>query len=73
MSATGERRVLDEARGVRAMVWIIAIMLFLTVLAAPILLEKLDPLEMAKAIGLGALYFGAIVKVLTMLSAPKTG
>ena len=48
-------------------------MLFLTVLAAPILLEKLDPLEMAKAIGLGALYFGAIVKVLTMLSAPKTG
>lgn len=28
------RRVLDEARGVRAMVWIIAIMLFLTVLGA---------------------------------------
>lgn len=34
MSGGGERtrRVLDEARGVRAMVWIIAIMLFLTVL-----------------------------------------
>lgn len=34
VSARGERtrRVLDEARGVRAMVWIIAIMLFLTVL-----------------------------------------
>lgn len=28
------RRVLDEARGVRAMIWIIAIMLFLTVLGA---------------------------------------
>ncbi|MDF2495602.1 permease [Sphingomonas sp.] len=36
MSTGGERtrRVLDEARGVRAMVWIIAIMLFLTVLGA---------------------------------------
>lgn len=36
MSGAGERtrRVLDEARGVRAMVWIIAIMLFLTVLGA---------------------------------------
>lgn len=36
MSGGGERtrRVLDEARGVRAMVWIIAIMLFLTVLGA---------------------------------------
>ncbi len=28
------RRVLDEARGVRAMVWVIAIMLFLTILGA---------------------------------------
>lgn len=46
-------------------------MLFLTVLAAPALLDKLDPVEMAKAIGLGALYFGGIVKLVTMLSAPK--
>lgn len=34
MSATGERRVLDEAGGLRAMTWVMAIMLFLTVLAA---------------------------------------
>ncbi|OWK30909.1 cell division protein FtsX [Sphingomonas mucosissima] len=33
-NAERTRRVLDEARGVRAMVWIIAIMLFLTVLGA---------------------------------------
>lgn len=48
-----------------------AAMLFLTVLAAPALLDKLDPVEMAKAIGLGALYFGGIVKLVTALSAPK--
>lgn len=35
MSArTSERRVLDEAQGVRAMTWVMGIMLFLTVLAA---------------------------------------
>ena len=34
MSAKRTRGVLDEARGVRAMIWVIAIMLFLTVLAA---------------------------------------
>jgi cell division transport system permease protein len=34
MSRENTRRVLDEARGVRAMIWIIAIMLFLTVLGA---------------------------------------
>ncbi len=34
MSAKRARGVLDEARGVRAMIWVIAIMLFLTVLAA---------------------------------------
>lgn len=34
MSAAATARVLDEARGVRAMTWVIAIMLFLTLLAA---------------------------------------
>jgi cell division transport system permease protein len=34
MSRENTRRVLDEARGVRAMIWVIAIMLFLTVLGA---------------------------------------
>ena len=33
-SGKGTKRVLDEARGVRAMIWVIAIMLFLTVLGA---------------------------------------
>lgn len=47
-------------------------MLFLTILAAPIILEKLDPVEMSKAIGLGALYFGGIVKLATLISKPKT-
>ncbi len=47
-------------------------MLFLTVLAAPLILEKLDVVETMKAIGLSALYFGGIVKVLAMVTAPKT-
>jgi cell division transport system permease protein len=34
MSGAATARVLDEARGVRAMTWVIAIMLFLTLLAA---------------------------------------
>ena len=34
MSRASERRVLDEAGGVRAMTWVMAIMLFLTMLAA---------------------------------------
>lgn len=34
MSAKATQRVLDEAHGVRSMVWVIAIMLFLTVLGA---------------------------------------
>ena len=46
-------------------------MLFLTVLAAPAILEKLDTLEVAMAIGLGALYFGAIIKLVTALTAKK--
>ena len=46
-------------------------MLFLTVLAAPIILDKLDPVEMSKAIALSALYFGGIVKLVTMFSPPK--
>lgn len=33
-SATGERRLLDEGRRTRAMLWVMAVMLFLTVLAA---------------------------------------
>ena len=34
MSRASERVVLDEAGGVRAMTWVMAIMLFLTMLAA---------------------------------------
>lgn len=48
-------------------------MLFLTVLAAPLILEKLEPVETMKAIGLSALYFGAIVKLLAMISPTKQG
>lgn len=48
-------------------------MLFLTVLAAPLILEKLEPVETMKAIGLSALYFGGIIKVLAMISPPKQG
>jgi hypothetical protein len=48
-------------------------MLFLTVLAAPVILDKLDPFETAKAIALSALYFGGIVKLATMFSPPKSG
>lgn len=48
-------------------------MLFLTVLAAPIILDKLDPLEMSKAIGLAAIYFGGIIKLVSMLTKPKAG
>ena len=33
-STAADRRVLDDRRGTRAMTWIMAIMLFLTVLAA---------------------------------------
>ncbi|WP_334000327.1 hypothetical protein [Sphingomonas aurantiaca] len=32
--SSAERRVLDEAGGLRAMTWVMAIMLFLTMLAA---------------------------------------
>ena len=46
-------------------------MLFLTVLAAPVILDKLDPIEMLKAIALSALYFGGIVKLVSMVSPPK--
>ncbi|KQM62515.1 permease [Sphingomonas sp. Leaf17] len=40
--STAERRVLDEASGVRAMTWVMAIMVFLTVLATALGLATLE-------------------------------
>ena len=39
--STADRRVLDEASGVRAMTWVMAIMVFLTVLATALGLATL--------------------------------
>ncbi len=46
-----------------------AAMLFLTVLAAPALLDKLDAVETLKAIVLGAIFIGAVVKLALWASA----
>lgn len=43
-------------------------MLFLTVLGAPALLEKLDVFETALAIGIGAIFFAAVVKLAAMVA-----
>lgn len=48
-------------------------MLFLTVLAAPALLSKLDPLETALAIVLGAIYAGAVFKIIGFVSEKRAG
>lgn len=48
VGTTSERRVLDEAGGVRAMTWVMAIMLFLTVLAAAL---GIGTLHAAQALG----------------------
>ena len=42
IASAADRRLLDESRGTRAMTWIMAIMLFLTVLAAALGLGTLD-------------------------------
>jgi hypothetical protein len=46
-------------------------MLFLTVFAAPALLDKLDFVEAATAIGLGAVFFAGVVKLAFMVAARK--
>jgi hypothetical protein len=44
-------------------------MLYLTVLAAPAILEKLNPLETAIAIAGGAVFFAGVVKLAFLYAA----
>ena len=46
-------------------------MLFVTVLAAPALLEKMDFVELLAAIGVGAVYFAIIVKMAVLYATRK--
>jgi hypothetical protein len=46
-------------------------MLFVTVLAAPALLAKMDFVELLVAVGLGAVYFAAIVKMAVLYATRK--
>lgn len=48
-----------------------AAMLFLTVFAAPPILDNIDPIELATAIGVGALFFGGFIKSLQLLMEKK--
>ena len=48
-----------------------AAMLFLTVFAAPPIIDNIDPIELATAIGVGALFFGGFIKSLQLLMEKK--
>ena len=48
-----------------------AAMLFLTVFAAPPILEIIDPIEVATAIALGALFFGSLIKLVQLVTPTK--